>query len=367
MKVCQFNFNNEVDSFTIHVEDDGRVSVPGENGQVLAEYTSIEQLAEIYAQARDVKPENLKNWVLLENGNVYSYVLRAGTAGVDVCEVEEQLEEVFASLSGKYHPLSIARAKEQVMADGARDLTEALVHCSETDVARDVYDAMQAAAENTELAEVPVEEPVDTRSELEKYIDDMADSTPGSLGFFATLAGLDADTEKADVIETLSASIAFSNVTSLKGIFENAVSDAVNEGIGVRDAVDAMAVLTQTTAGTKDDEMKNRMVVAARMAGRDRVNIPVDIVGAAHIRHTAEMVSLADLENAELLVRDNVPYIVRFSDTVDAELEAERDEAAAREAAEAQSVSGADVRRMIETSDEGDGGEEADDDEMEWF
>lgn len=364
MRICQFNFNNEVDSFTIHVEDDGRVSVPGENGQALAEYASIEQLAEIYAQARDVKPENLKNWVLLENGDVYSYVLRAGTAGVDVCEVEERLEAVFASLSGKYHPLSIARAKEQVMADGTRDLTEALVRCSETDVARDVYDAMQDAAGNTELAEVPAEEPADTRSELEKYIDEMAGIHPGYLAFFATLVGLDAGTEKADVVEALSGSVAFSNIASLKAIVENAVSDAINEGIGVNTAADALVVLTQAAAGVKDQEMKNRMVVAARMAGRNHVNIPVDIVGATHIRHTAEMVSLTDLEAAELLVRDNVPYIVRFSDTVDAELEAERDEAAEAETETGpQSVSGADVRAMAEAAD-GDG---EDDDEEEWF
>ncbi len=326
MRVCQFNFNNEVSTFEIHVEDDGRVSVPGADNTVMAEYDSVEQLAEIYAQARDVKPENLKNWVLLTNGNVYSYVLRAGTAGVDVSEVEEQLENAFASLAGRYHPLNIARAKEQIMADGTADLTEALVHCTETDIARDIYDAMGdavGAGEETAVAEAePVE--VDNRTDLEKYVDEMAE-VPGAVGFLATLAGLGVDAPKEEVATALAASYALSNVSSLRALYDNAVNDAIRDGIGVRNSADALTVITQTVAAVKDDTVKGRMTAAARMAGRDKVNISVDVVGQTHIRHTAEMVALADLAATDLYVRDNVPFIVRFSDTIDAELEVERD------------------------------------------
>ena len=74
MRVCQFNFNNEVDTITIHIEEDGRVSVPGENNQILATYNSVQQLAEMYALARDVKNENLKNWTLLQHGDVLVYM-----------------------------------------------------------------------------------------------------------------------------------------------------------------------------------------------------------------------------------------------------------------------------------------------------
>lgn len=323
MRECQFNFNNDVDTFTIHVEDDGRVIVPGENGP-LAEYESIEQLAEMYAQSRDVKPENLKNWVLLENGDVYSFVLRAGTAGIDVSECEEQLEQVFQSLEGNHHALSIARAKEQIMADGTADLTEALVHCSETEVARDVYDAMQRIFEGSETEAEPEEE--DNRSDLEKYLDEQ-EEIPGSLSLIAFVAGLPVNVDKAALLESLENNRVLSNVGTLRAIYDNTVSEAIENGIGVESAADAITVITQTPVGEKDEDVKARMMQATRMAGRDKVNISVDIVGTTHIRHTAEIVSLEELDNVELLVRDNVPYMVRFNDEIDAELEAERAEA----------------------------------------
>lgn len=340
MKVCQFNFNNEVDTFTIHVEDNGRVTVPGEDGQVLAEYDSVQQLAEIYAQARDVKPENLKNWVLLENGDVFSFVLRAGTAGVNVSDVEEQLEQIFTSLNGRFHALSIARAKEQIMADGTADITDALVHCTETEIANAVYDAMEATINGTaDVSETVPAEEEDTRTDLEKYVDEM-EEVPGAIVFLASLVGLTADVDKAALVEALGNSYALSNVNSLREIFRNAVNDAINEGIGVNNVADALTVITQTVAGVKDNAVKDRMTVAARMAGRDKVNVSVDIVGRVHIRHTAEMVSLVEITGVDLFVRNNSPYIVRFSDTIDEELEAERDAAAEREAREAEDGNG---------------------------
>lgn len=320
MRVCQFNFNNEVDSFEIHIEDDGRVIVPGEDGP-LAEYDSVEQLAEMYAQARDVKPENIKNWVLLENGDVYSYVLRAGTAGMDVSECEEQLEQVFQNLEGSHHALSIARAKEQIMADRTVDLTDALVHCSETDVARDVYDAMQRIFENG--GEEPAEEE-DNRSDLERYLDEQ-EEIPGALNLIAFVAGLPIDTEKAALLENLQNNRVLGNPNTLDTIYRNSIFEAVENGIGVILPADAITVITQTPVGEKDEDVKERLTRAAKMAGRDKVNVSVDIVGTAHIRHTAELVSLEELEGVDLFVRNNVPYIVRFSDEVDAELEAEQE------------------------------------------
>lgn len=337
MKIGQFNFNNEVDTFTIHIEDDGRVQVPGDGDSILAEYDSVQQLAEIYAQARDVKPENLKNWVLLENGDVYSFVLRAGTAGVNISDVEEQLENIFTSLSGNHHPLSIARAKESIMADGAADLVDVLVHCPERDVARDIYDAMSAVINGTAVSdtgsveEAPVEE-VDTRSDLEKYVDDL-EAIPGALHVLAIITGQPVtDINKAGLCAALAGSYAFSNVNTLRTVYDNTINSIINDGIGVENTTDAISIITQTAYGTKDDDMKNRLITATRMAGRDMINMSVDIIGQNHIRHTAERISVNDLGEIDLFVRDNVPYIIRFSDTIDAELEAERDAAARQEA-----------------------------------
>lgn len=332
-KICNFNFNNEVDSFEIVVEDDGRVIIPaiGPNGEPDmdtepdAVYDSVQQLAEIYAQARDVKPENLKNWTLVENGDTYSFVLRAGTAGVNVSEVEDRLEEVFQNLSGDYHPLNVARAKEQIMADGAVDLTDALVHCTEGEIARDVYDAMFAeeSGEEAPAEEAPVEEE-DTRSDLEKFMDEKAE-TPGALAFIAVLVGLPADSEKAAIMEAINGNIVLSNVGTLRAAYDNNINDAINNGIGVTCEAEALTVLAQIATGNKMDEAaKRRMIYTTRMAGRNKMNVSVDIIGEKHIRHTAEQVSLDELEAADLFMRGNAPYIVRFSDEIDAEIETEQ-------------------------------------------
>lgn len=321
MKRCLFNFNNEVDTIDIDVDEEtGRVTVPGDNGP-MAEYANVKQLAEIYAQARDVKPENLKNWTLLENGNVYSYVLKAGTAGATVSEVEEELENIFQSLEGSHHPLSIARAKEQIMGDGTADITDALVHCNETDVARDVYDAMQRQFENNENEEVAE----DTRSELEKFIDDLED-TPGALNLIAFIVydTVPENVDKETLVADCQNNRILSNPDTLCAIYSNLINEAMENGIGVNTRADAITVITKTPVGETDENAKNRLSYTVRAAGRSKVNISVDIVGTSHIRHTAELIELGDLDAANVFVRDNVPYIIRFSDTVDGELEAER-------------------------------------------
>lgn len=76
-----FNFNNEEYTLPIEIREDGHVTI-NVNGSVM-EFASVQELAENYAIARNVSPENLKNWVLVEDGNIYSFVLRAATAGVD--------------------------------------------------------------------------------------------------------------------------------------------------------------------------------------------------------------------------------------------------------------------------------------------
>lgn len=360
MKICQFNFNNEVDAFEIHVEDDGHVTVPGEDGAVLAAYDSVQQLAEIYAQARGVKSENLKNWTLLENGSEYTFVLRAGTAGVSVADAYDRIEAAIDGLVERHHALSIARAKEQILGNGDADLTEALVHCTETEIARDVYDALLSVIDATDAdadEEPSVVAVVDERSDLEKYVDEVVERTPGALRVFALLAQVPDMTDKADVVAALSNSLAFRNVDTLRNAYSNAISDIMDNGIGVATVEDAITVLVQAPVGKPaGDEMKRRLVATVRMAGRDRLNISVDIVGHTSIRHTATIVPLEEVEAAEMYVRGNTPYIVRFDDTVDAQLEAERyadeeDEGYDEEEYEdrtGRSVSGRLVRDMVD-------------------
>lgn len=97
-----FNFNNEVD--TVPVEVNETTKEVTFNGVTFA---SMQEFAEFYAQARDVKPEYLKNWVLVENGDTYSFVLRAATAGTSAVDIAIALraagftpEEIAKALAG---------------------------------------------------------------------------------------------------------------------------------------------------------------------------------------------------------------------------------------------------------------------------
>lgn len=83
MSTKYFNFNNEQELFPIDFDDEtGRVSVS--MGEETAEFDDIQDFAENYAVARNVLPENLKNWTLITDPDTdsFSFVLKAGTAGM---------------------------------------------------------------------------------------------------------------------------------------------------------------------------------------------------------------------------------------------------------------------------------------------
>lgn len=82
-----FNFNNEEYLLPIVVNPDKSVDVNTE-GQTL-HFETLQDLAESYAVARNVQTENLKSWVLLEEGDIYSFVLKAATAGLDDDDYED--------------------------------------------------------------------------------------------------------------------------------------------------------------------------------------------------------------------------------------------------------------------------------------
>lgn len=88
-----FNFNNEQDLFPIDVDEDGRVTITVDGQD--ADFDSVEDFAHHYAIARNVLPENLKNWTLVEDGNNVSFVLQAGTAGSND-KVEKIIEKGMA-------------------------------------------------------------------------------------------------------------------------------------------------------------------------------------------------------------------------------------------------------------------------------
>lgn len=86
MSTKYFNFRHEENLVELNVNDEtGRVEVRG------VEFDSIEEFAEQYALARDVRPDQFKNWALTENGDTYIYDLRAATAGNDLAAIATAL------------------------------------------------------------------------------------------------------------------------------------------------------------------------------------------------------------------------------------------------------------------------------------
>ena len=86
MSTKYFNFNNESNLTEVDVHDETGV-VTFTLGEQSVEFATIGEFAEYYATARNVLPDNLKNWVLTEDGDQIAFVLRAGTAGMNADEV----------------------------------------------------------------------------------------------------------------------------------------------------------------------------------------------------------------------------------------------------------------------------------------
>lgn len=90
-----FNFNNEQALTLVEQHEDGTVTFA--IGDAHGSFDSLQEFAEFYALARNVLPENLKNWVLIEDGNQFAFVLRASTGAVTGAEIEAITSALFAA------------------------------------------------------------------------------------------------------------------------------------------------------------------------------------------------------------------------------------------------------------------------------
>lgn len=124
MSTKYFNFRHEENLVELNVNDEtGRVEVRG------VEFDSVEEFAEQYALARDVRPDQFKNWALTENGDTYIYDLRAATAGNDLAAIATALREA------GFTPEEVAKA---LAAQQALEAAPAPVAVPDTETARAV-------------------------------------------------------------------------------------------------------------------------------------------------------------------------------------------------------------------------------------
>lgn len=124
MSTKYFNFRHEENLVELNVNDEtGRVEVRG------VEFDSVEEFAEQYALARDVRPDQFKNWALTQNGDTYIYDLRAATAGNDLAAIATALR------AAGFTPEEVANA---LAAQQAAEAASAPVAAPESETARAV-------------------------------------------------------------------------------------------------------------------------------------------------------------------------------------------------------------------------------------
>lgn len=124
MSTKYFNFRHEENLVELNVNDEtGRVEVRG------VEFDSVEEFAEQYALARDVRPDQFKNWALTQNSDTYIYDLRAATAGNDLAAIATALR------AAGFTPEEVANA---LAAQQAAEAASAPVAAPESETARAV-------------------------------------------------------------------------------------------------------------------------------------------------------------------------------------------------------------------------------------
>lgn len=322
MRTIQFNFNNEVDVLILNQNvETGQITVP-ENPN-MPTFESIESFAEYYALARTVKAENLKNWTLVENGDMYTYSLRAGTAGIASQDIIEALNEAIdeAGAEGEFHVLVIEAFRNRVKR--AEDLVQALTNDENGALAQSVYDKLNAVGA---LAEAEV----DNRSQLEVALDEAMENY-GTIALFAHALNLPLDSEKAAIVHA--AGLAEVHAAYL---LSNAISN-LEATTGVSDIILLSALVTQSAVGILDADTVKRVKATASFAGQTSVNIRTIKVGARFVQDSASYVALDSLTEDNVRTVDGKPVIFVFDHSIDAVVEAElvarRAEEAEREAA----------------------------------
>ena len=85
---AKFRFNLENVLHDIEVFEDGHVIITAEDGTELP-FESVEALGQEFAKPRNVPANILKNFAVFQEGSVYAYAQRSGTAGNDAYEAED--------------------------------------------------------------------------------------------------------------------------------------------------------------------------------------------------------------------------------------------------------------------------------------
>ena len=319
MRTIQFNFNNEADILVLNQEiETGVITIPGQDG---LSFATIQMFAEYYATARNVAEDRLKNWVLIEDGTTYSFVLRAGTAGIAAEAIAEALDVAINEASEGFHVLVVEGFRNRLA--NAPDVIEALINDENLALAQLVYDRLVAV-------DALLEPEVDLRSELEIDLDTALEEI-GTLALFAKALNLPLNAPKEAIL---------THVETTQIDFEARVAStvaALAEATEVGSFALLSALTIQEPVGIVDAEAITKIQAMAEFTRRSNLNIRTILVGERFVKDSFEYVDVAELSVDNVRIINNLPVQFKFDVEFDAQIEPEVIIArAARLAAEAE-------------------------------
>lgn len=308
-KTVQFNFNNEADILELRMDEEtGVVTIPEQEG---LEFESMEKFAEYYAMARNVSADRLKNWVLTSDGDVYTFSLRAATAGVSARDIREELIEAIEASSEGIHPLDVISFRQEV--ENAYDIVDALANASNQELARSVYTALDAESLLTE-------EEYDEYEPVEALLDKTFESI-GSYAVFAHTLNMDLSADKEAIMNRVRASD-IEPYDFIDAFYERVNLDSERINASAQNLELLTAHLLQAPVGVADNEAVDKVRVTAQFARREKVNIRTVYVGARYVKDTAEFVDVATLSGDNVRTVNGSPVAYILGTEIDAEVEA---------------------------------------------
>ena len=309
-KTVQFNFNNEADILELRMDEEtGEVTIPSQDG---LSFESMEKFAEYYAIARNVAADRLKNWVLTSDGSVYTFSLRAATAGVSAYDIRAELIDAINASAEGVHPLDVVSFRQEV--ENTNDIVDALANASNRELARDVYNVLDEAGLLTE-------EVYDEYDVVEEFMDEVNDKI-GSYAIFAHTLNMNLASTKEAILDRIRAS-EIDPYDFIDQHNQRVALDSERANVSPYKPELLTALLLQEAVGVEGDDIVQKVRVAAQFARREKVNIRTIKVGRRYVKDTAEYVSVGSLTGESVRSVNGAPVIYTFDASVDQEVEAE--------------------------------------------
>ena len=276
-----FNFNNEQALTQVEQHEDGTVTFA--IGDAHESFDSLQEFAEFYALARNVLPENLKNWVLIEDGNQFAFVLRASTGAVTDAEIEAITRALFAA--GRT-PSEVGVILAEIL-ENANGRDEDVEGVTEDGDYREFKSELERIYSTEEISFIFGIYSVDSIKELfDDLVDDELETEFEQLYYDEYIGGIEIGYDEISYVQAMLNDVAAS--------FEDALDELSHDIPRVPKNV-LIAIVNGSTdelAGDAQEDVAKQFFAAA-VAGRPTVEVA--IVDKEHLTGEVRMVSADEL------------------------------------------------------------------------